>query len=121
MASSWHELTDLVGKRSFHISEVKMKGSDIRINGEFELPPLASVTYEDQVFIAEFIRSHGNIKQMEQTFGVSYPTIKNRLNKIAEHFHFVEVRRPKEQKDILTQLEEGKISAKEALKRLERD
>jgi hypothetical protein len=35
------------------------------------------------VFVAAFVRSHGSIKEMEQVFGVSYPTVKARLNRIA--------------------------------------
>ena len=54
-------------------------------------PPLAALPAEDQIFIAAFVRCHGLIKQMEQDFGVSYPTIKNRLNELAAQLPFVEV------------------------------
>ncbi len=37
------------------------------------------------------MRCHGSIKQMEKYFGVSYPTIKNRLNKIGSQLSFVEI------------------------------
>ena len=39
---------------------------------------------DDQVFIGAFVRSHGSIKEMERLFGVSYPTIKNRLNRLSQ-------------------------------------
>ena len=45
---------------------------------------------EDQVFVAAFLKSHGSIKEMEQVFGVSYPTVKARLNRIAGQLEFVE-------------------------------
>ena len=56
---------------------------NVRIESEFEVPALARLSLEDQVFVTAFVRSHGSIKRMEGLFGVSYPTVKNRLNAIA--------------------------------------
>lgn len=55
---------------------------------------------------------------MERLFGVSYPTIKNRLAKINEQLGFVETNPPPTKSNILEQLERGEISAKEALERM---
>ena len=66
------------------ITSVRLETGGVAIEGEFELPPLARLRYEDQVFVSEFVRSHGSIKDMEKAFGVSYPTVKNRLNRIAD-------------------------------------
>jgi hypothetical protein len=79
---------------------------------------LAKLGMEDQVFVAAFVRSHGSIKQMEQLFGISYPTVKNRLNRIAEKLKFVEITLAEDSSDILAQLERGEITAKEAIERL---
>ena len=43
------------------------------------------------MFVAAFVRAHGSIKEMERTFGVSYPTNKSRLKRIAEHLDFVDI------------------------------
>ena len=91
--------------------------SDISIEGEFELPPLARLRYEDQVFVSEFVRSHGSIKDMEKAFGISYPTVKNRLNRIIEQLQLVEVASSAGD-DALGLLERGEISADEAAERL---
>jgi len=48
------------------------------------------LTLEDQVFVMAFVRCEGTIKEMEKTFGVSYPTIKNRLGRIGKQLEFVE-------------------------------
>ena len=58
------------------------------------MPPLARLAGDDQVFVAAFIRCHGSIKQMEKFFGVSYPTIKNRLNRIGAQLPFAEIDPP---------------------------
>ena len=95
-----------------------MKDTGIAIEGEFDLPALAKLSDEDQVFVAHFIRTHGSIKEMEQAFGVSYPTIKARLNKIGSQLKFVEVTPALNREEILGKLERGEMSAKEAAEKL---
>jgi hypothetical protein len=123
MSNEWHELTDLTGDRAFVVTAVRL-GNGVTIEGEFELPPLVRLRYEDQVFVSAFVRSHGSIKEMEKAFGVSYPTVKNRLNRIADQLRLVEVEvrppAPAEQEDVLGLLERGEISAEEAVERLRR-
>ena len=119
MTNDWLELTDLTGDRRFLVTEVRMD-SGIAIQGEFELPPLARLRYEDQVFVSEFVRSHGSIKDMEKAFGISYPTVKNRLNRIIDQLQLVEVGTSRAPDDALDLLERGEISAEEAAKRLRR-
>ncbi len=118
MASGGDDLTALVGDGACHICRVEMVDSDIPIEGEFELPPLAQLSYNDQVFIAMFVRAHGSIKQMEQIFDISYPTVKARLKKIADQLAFVDVTAGPPSDQILDQLENGEISADEALERI---
>lgn len=123
MASEWHDLTDLTGDREFVVTGVRLQDSGISIEGEFELPLLAGLRYEDQVFVGEFVRCHGSIKHMEKAFGVSYPTIKNRLNRIAERLQLVHIESeptPEPADDVLDLLERGEISADEAAERLRR-
>ena len=124
MSNEWHELTDLVGDRSFVVTGVRLEKNGVGIDGEFELPPLARLRYEDQVFVAEFIRSHGSIKDMEKAFGISYPTVKNRLNRIAAQLQLVEVTvetQPVEPaENPLALLERGEITADEAAEMMRR-
>ncbi len=123
MAHEWHYLTDMTGAREFVVTQVRLKDSDIAIEGEFELPVLAGLRYEDQVFVGEFVRCHGSIKHMEEAFGVSYPTIKNRLNRIAAQLQLVQIEVesvPDEANDVLDLLESGEITADEAADRLRR-
>lgn len=122
MGNEWHELTDLTGERSFVVTGVRLENG-VEITGEFDLPPMARLRYEDQVFVSEFIRSHGSIKDMERAFGVSYPTVKNRLNRIAAQLNLVTVdvsAATEPESDVLGMLERGEISADEAAERLAR-
>ncbi len=77
---------------------------------------------EDQVFVIAFFRSHGSIKDMECIFGVSYPTIKARLNRIAASLEFVETNPAPPapaRTEIIERLRGGEISAAEAIRQLE--
>jgi hypothetical protein len=100
-----------------------MTTTGIRIEGDFELPPLALLPAEDQVFVAAFVRCHGSIKEMEKFFGVSYPTIKNRLNRIGERLPGPEMDAPAppSTSDLLTRLERGEMSVSDVLDQLRPD
>jgi len=118
MTAEWKELTRLTGGDAIIIERVRLSGKEISIEGKFELPPLARLTMEDQVFVAMFVRSHGSIKEMEQVFGVSYPTIKNRLNKIADQLEVARIDTVQPKSEILAQLERGEITVDEAIRKL---
>ena len=115
----WQALTELTRGRTIVVERVRLTDQDIAIEGAFELPSLAQLTADDQVFVAAFVRSHGSIKEMEQVFGVSYPTIKSRLNRIAAALEVVETDPGPRRSDVLDRLRRGEISADEAVVLLE--
>ena len=117
--SDWQELTHLTQGEAFVVERVRLSDKNIAIEGRFELPQLARLPAEDQVFVAAFIRSHGSIKEMEQIFGVSYPTIKARLNRIAGNLEFVETNPSPTRAEILERLSRGEISASDAIREME--
>ena len=127
-AQDWQALTRLTAGVPFDIERVRLTDQDIVIEGRFELPPLAQLPAEDQTFVAAFVRCHGSIKQMETFFGVSYPTIKNRLNRIGTQLPFAEIdpepepepERPRIMStgELLSQLERGTLSVEDVLRHL---
>src|SRR5579864_5107936 len=121
MGHDWQELTKLVGQTPFEIERVRLIETGVAIEGPFTLPPLATLAADDQIFVAAFVRCHGSIKQMEKFFGVSYPTIKNRLNRIGALLPFVEVEpapdpppRPSAS-ELLSRLERGEATVQDVL------
>jgi hypothetical protein len=56
---------------------------------------------------------------MERVFGVSYPTIKSRLTRIADSLEFVETNAAPSKTEILERLQRGEISADEAIREME--
>jgi hypothetical protein len=101
------------------VQRVRLAGKDIAIEGCSGLPQLARLSREDQVFFTAFVRCHGSIKEMEQIFGVSYPTIKSRLNRISQSLEFVETNPAPPRSEILEQLSRGDIRAEDAIRELE--
>ncbi len=114
----WQELTRLTQGRPFVVERVRLPDSEIAVEGAFELPPLARLSADDQVFVMAFVRAEGVIKEMERIFGVSYPTIKSRLARIAGQLQMVETVTPSRKQEVMDALERGEISAEEAIERL---
>ena len=109
------------------VERVSLPDSDIAIEGQFEPPVLARLSAEDQVFVMTFVQVHGSIKEMERIFGISYPTVKNRLDAIAKQLPLVETvqkesastpRSNPQSAAVLDSLERGEIDVEEALRRL---
>lgn len=118
MAQEWFELIKFTDNQDFVIEKVRLKEKDITIEGEFELPPLSRLSNDDQIFIIAFLKTHGNIRDMEKLFGISYPSVKNRLNKISKQLEFVEVNPPTEKNEVLDQLYRDEITVEAALEKL---
>src|SRR2546421_9662487 len=115
----WQELTSLTQGRSVAVERVRLVDSGVAIEGSFELPQLAKLSADDQVFVIAFVRSHGSIKEMERIFGISYPTVKSRLNRIAQSLEFVDSDPTPSRVEILDRLRAGDITTQEAIGQLE--
>ena len=123
MAHKWKDLTDLTGDRTFRVERVRLEDSGVALEGDFRLPPLARLSAEDQAFASAFLASHGSIKKMEALFGISYPTVKNRLNSIAGKIDAPRVQVVREHNsdkraDILDRLDKGEIDFQTAMEEL---
>jgi len=118
-ASDWQDLLRMAQGVSLVIERVSIPDKGVAIEGAFTLPELARLSLEDQVFVTAFLRSHGSIKEMEQIFGVSYPTIKARLNRISGLLQFIDTNPSPSRAEVLDRLKNGEISAEEAIAELE--
>jgi hypothetical protein len=118
-ASDWQDLLRIAQGSPVIIERVRIPEKGIALEGSFTLPELARLSLEDQVFITAFLRSHGSIKEMEQIFGVSYPTIKSRLNRIAGLLEFVDTNPSPSRAEVLERLKNGEITAADAIRDLE--
>ncbi|HKU44554.1 MAG TPA: DUF2089 domain-containing protein [Polyangiales bacterium] len=118
----WKHLTRISDGARVVVERVRLPDTGIVVEGSFELPPLAQLSVEDQVFVAAFVKSHGSIKEMERLFGVSYPTIKGRLNRLSTaldaEWSVEAAPAANDRSEILDRLERGEISAEQAAEAL---
>ncbi len=103
-----------VCNRSFLIKELNCRECDIKIHGNFELNEFSRMSETQLEFIKVFLCAQGNIKEVERTLGISYPTVKNRLGEIIQIINPESINTLK-QVSILERIEKGEISVEEAL------
>ena len=56
----------------------------VSIDATFPMSRLASLPVEHQRFIEMFVLAGGNLKEVAEHVGVSYPTLRSRLDKVIE-------------------------------------
>jgi len=108
-------------KAELKISELTCSKCRTVLKGDFEGCDFCNLSEEDQDFIKSFLKTHGSIKEIEKELGISYPTVKNRLNQIIASLG-IESKRSLdrvERLEILDRLEKGEISLQQALSLLE--
>lgn len=90
------------------------------IDNEFELSKFDYLTNEQLYFIETFIRCRGSIKEVEREMGISYPTVRAKLDEVIESLGYAakETKVKQDSKDILNALEQGDISVDEAISKL---
>ena len=103
--------------RTMSVTQVECGGCGVSMKGDIEVGPLGQLPPEDQVFVQAFLRHHGSIKKMEGLFGISYPTVKNRLNAITARLEGSDGTRSPNSV-VLEQLARGEITVAQALERL---
>lgn len=62
------------------VSELSCTVCDTRLSGTFDSPPLARLSPEHQRFAETFLLCRGVIRDVERDLGVSYPTVRARLD-----------------------------------------
>lgn len=93
------------------------------IEGHFTLGPLWRLEEEQLRFVETFLKVRGNIKEMERELGISYPTVRSRLDAILRAMGYSveggeEAPSPDKRREILDQLQSGTITAKDAVRLL---
>lgn len=73
-----------------HVKTMRCDACGTQIDGEYPLPILAQLLNDDQEFILEFVKNSGSLKEMAKTMGLSYPTVRNRLDELIERVKHTE-------------------------------
>ena len=106
-------------KGDFDIKHVQCQGCKVEIKGQFKVNRFHMFDPEQLYFIEVFLKTEGNIKLVEKELGISYPTVKNRLQKIIQVLGYdKEPLRTDDRLDILNKLSSGEMEVSEALELL---
>lgn len=101
------------------VTEISCGSCGTSIKGKFDPCKFCQLSKEQKYFIEVFIKNRGNIKEIERELGISYPTVRNKLDEVIESMGYkVEDKTKVNRKEILDKLSRGEIDKDEALKLL---
>ncbi len=115
---------EVIGKcpvcnHEMEITKLHCNNCNTTIEGKFNLCKFCKLDDEQKNFVEVFIKNRGNIKEIEKELGISYPTVRNKLENVIEALGYTAKYTPKvNKKEILAKLSSGEISANEAVKLL---
>lgn len=104
-------------------TRLECENCEIKIEGQFELSGLSTLTPEQLAFVEIFLRCEGKINRVEKELGISYPTVRGRLHDIIRAMGFEPItdveadnaNREQQRLEVLEKLSSGQISPDEAV------
>jgi len=119
---------DPVSGKQLIVSELSCPESGVTIRGRFAIPRYATLEPDQAAFLQTFLRCRGILSSVERELGISYPTVRARLDALLAALELAPVKeqtsRPVDRKvnpkrqAVLDQLDRGEISAAEAKERI---
>jgi hypothetical protein len=118
------------GKAGLTISEVTCNACGTQVRSRYRPCPFCALHEEEQTFLLLFVRSRGNLKDVEKTLGISYPTVRAKLDEIINQLTPAQPPAPPvapapspaaaDRATVLAQVQSGQLSAGDALALLQR-
>ena len=108
--------------KPLHITKLHCPACGTSIEGDFQAERLLALTPEQRSFVLSLLRNRGNIREMEKELGISYPTVRARLDQILAALG-LEANPGKEKparKEVLEMLAQGEITQEQALDMLKK-
>jgi hypothetical protein len=103
------------GSKMF-VSEMKCLDCTTTVSGKFGFPKLLDLPDDTYNFMLVFLKNRGNIREVEKELGISYPTVRSRLDMLLTLLGFESDQSKDKIAEILDKLEKGEISPEEAEK-----
>jgi len=69
---------------SLTVERLRCQACGTDVGGSYVIPALASLSRDNQNFVRQFVKTGGSFREMARIMGVSYPTVRNRLDVIIE-------------------------------------
>lgn len=102
------------------VSRLKCDSCETVIENKFKLSKFDYLTEEELYFTETFIRCRGNIKEVEKELGISYPTVRSKLDAVIQKLGYAAGpdERTTKKEAVLKALENGEISVEQAISQL---
>ena len=99
------------------LEPVKLRCASCQMTMEGRLPAsrLALLPAEQQQFVEAFLVARGNIKEVEKELGISYPTVRKRLDEVVQALGYAPLARRLEQEEVLDAIDRGDMSPREGI------
>lgn len=99
-----------------NVTKLKCKKCDTVIENDFELSKFSYLTMEQLNFVEVFIKCRGNIKDVEKELGISYPTVRGKLEDLIASLGYTQSNEKEDNRaEVIDKLEKGEITAEQAL------
>ncbi|MBS3787218.1 DUF2089 domain-containing protein [Candidatus Bipolaricaulota bacterium] len=110
--------------QNMRVTELECPGCHTKVRGQLDLGKFSRLNQNQLEFVEVFIRLRGNIKEVEEEMGISYPTVRKKLDEVIEALGYRPEKSPdneavKKRNEVLDALDDGEIDFEEAKNRLE--
>jgi hypothetical protein len=106
------------GNSEFEVQRLGCTRCGTAVEGHFTVSRLATLPDEQVSFVETFLKCRGNIKEVERELGISYPTVRSRLDRVISGLGLGEDERQQSRKEILAALERNEMRPEEAVEAL---
>ncbi len=102
------------------VTRLKCASCDTVIENNFRLSKFDYLSEEELYFTETFLRCRGNIKEVEKELGISYPTVRSKLDAVIKKLGYDAGAdsQASRREEILKALENGEITAEQAIAQL---
>ena len=99
------------------VTRLRCPSCNTVIEGDFQTERLLSLNAQHRSFVLSFLRNRGNIREMEKELGISYPTVRSRLDDIIQAIDGASATKtpPLTRKQILEMLAKGELTQEDAM------
>ncbi len=104
-------------KGKLEVTGWRCSSCGVEVRGRFSLPPSFELDEQEWEFVKLFLEVRGNLSELAKILGISYPTVRARLDEIRKKLGLSPQPKTKRE-EILEMLERGEISVEEALEKL---
>ena len=103
------------------VSELTCESCGTSVRGRFQIPELCRLPEDLYQFLLVFVKNRGVIRDVEKELGISYPTVRSRLDAVLAALGFADQAASAGSNEVIEMLERGEISPEEAEKLLRGD